>query len=80
LGAARFQRDRGFGFQPNVKHDHTPYGLTECCSAIDIRKRFDAFEPKTPNFMQVYSSSAALTASETLTIIDFALSLNADNH
>jgi hypothetical protein len=23
MGAARFQRDRGFGFQPNVKRSHT---------------------------------------------------------
>jgi hypothetical protein len=50
LGAARFQRDRGFGFQPNVKR------------SLTLR------------------SGAALTASETLTIIDFALSLNADKH
>jgi hypothetical protein len=63
-----------------MSNDHTSYGLTGRCSAIDIRKRFDAFEPKTPTLMPVHSSSAALTASETLTIIDFALSLNADNH
>jgi hypothetical protein len=69
-----------FGFQPNVKHDHTTYGFTGRCSAIGIRKRFDAFEPKTPTFMPVFSFSAALTALETLTIITFALSLNADNH
>jgi hypothetical protein len=64
-----------------MSNDHTPYGLTGRCSAIGISKRFDAFEPKTPTFMPVCSSSAALTALETLTIIDFVLSLNAeDNH
>jgi hypothetical protein len=25
----------------SLSNDHTTYGLTECCIAIDIRKRFD---------------------------------------
>jgi hypothetical protein len=52
-----------------ISNDHTPYGLTECCSAIDIRKRSDAFQPKThPPSCKSTHPAPRLTASETLTI------------
>jgi hypothetical protein len=80
VGAARFQRDRGFGFQPNVKRPRTLWSHwpLQRHRYQETLRRIPSKD--TPTFLPVYSSSAALTALETLTIIDFALSLNADNH